>query len=187
MKKYILLLAFAMCAATFARAQRMLYRQAGAELTAGTLPGNSAGGNYFVNLGLTLNGRNGNYRLWAVEYGRDRVLIGKKAVLRETCSAEGGWSFQLLHDARRIIALNGTLTGHAGFEKIHSRMFVSTLSAKIPKDETNFLYGVGARLSAETYLSDHLVLLLQGRTKVLWGTSGDRLRPSLGAGLRYVF
>lgn len=53
--------------------------------------------------------------------------------------------------------------------------------------EDNFVYGAGGRLSLETYLSDQVVFLIQGRTKVLWGTDLEQFRPSAGVGLRFNF
>ncbi|MES2267062.1 MAG: conjugal transfer protein TraO [Bacteroidota bacterium] len=53
--------------------------------------------------------------------------------------------------------------------------------------EDNFVYGAGGRLTLETYLSDRFVLVLQGRTKVLWGTDLRQFRPSAGVGLRFNF
>nr|WP_236854337.1 conjugal transfer protein TraO [Chryseobacterium sp. MEBOG07] len=30
-------------------------------------------------------------------------------------------------------------------------------------------------------------MLVQGRTKAVWGTSVERFRPSAGIGIRYIF
>jgi len=53
--------------------------------------------------------------------------------------------------------------------------------------EDNFIYGAGGRITFETYLSDRFVFILQGRTKVLWGTDLKQFRPSVGVGLRFNF
>ena len=73
-----------------------------------------------------------------------------------------------------------------GYETINRGETVLFDGAKI-LTEDNFIYGAGGRLSFETYLSDRFVLVLQGRTKVLWGTDMEKFRPSAGFGLRFNF
>jgi hypothetical protein len=54
----------------------------------------------------------------------------------------------------------------AGYENINQGKATLYDGATI-LDKDNFIYGTGARLFFETYLSDRFVLLLQGRTKVV--------------------
>nr|DAC74459.1 TPA_exp: conjugative transposon protein TraO [Elizabethkingia anophelis] len=74
----------------------------------------------------------------------------------------------------------------AGYESINRGNTVLYDGSKL-LDGDNFVYGTAGRLSFETYLSDRFVLLLQGRTKVLWGTDLKQFRPSAGVGLRFNF
>lgn len=93
---------------------------------------------------------------------------------------------QLLGDTRKNITLNAGITGVLGYESINRGEALLYDGAKI-LTEDNFIYGAGGRLSFETYLSDRFVLILQGRTKVLWGTDLEQFRPSAGLGLRINF
>ena len=86
---------------------------------------------------------------------------------QETYTAEGGYSFFLLGDTRKNITLNFALTGVIGYETINRGETLLYDGAKI-LTEDNFIYGAGVRLSFEKYLSDRFVVILQGRTKVLW-------------------
>lgn len=97
-----------------------------------------------------------------------------------------GYSLQLLGDVRKTITLNAGLTAVAGYETINHNKVTLYDGATILNKE-NFIYGAGGRLSLETYLSDRFVLLLQGRTKLMWGTDLKQFRPSAGAGLRFNF
>ena len=105
---------------------------------------------------------------------------------QETYTAEGGYSFFLLGDARKNISLNAGITGVLGYESIN-RGEAQLYDGSIILTEDNFIYGTGGRLSFEAYLSDRCVLILQGRTKVLWGTDLEQFRTSVGLGLRINF
>ncbi|MNY73621.1 Conjugative transposon protein TraO [compost metagenome] len=82
--------------------------------------------------------------------------------------------------------MNAAIIGVIGYESINRGEVLLFDGAKILSQD-NFIYGAGGRLSIETYLSDRFVLLLQVRTKVLWGTDQEQFRPSAGAGLRFNF
>ncbi|TDD77177.1 conjugal transfer protein TraO [Flavobacterium caseinilyticum] len=186
MKKYIYTMMFVLIGITIAQAQRMLPKQKGLEVNAGTLSDDYPGRNYYLNIGMTVNGKNGNYQLWALEYTYQYDAYKNLRLPQETYTAEGGYSFFLLGDTRKNITLNAAITGVLGYESINRGEALLYDGAKI-LTEDNFIYGAGGRLSFETYLSDRFVLILQGRTKVLWGTDLELFRPSAGLGLRINF
>jgi hypothetical protein len=171
---------------TASQAQRMLPKQKGLEVNVGVLSNDKIDNDYYVIVGLTVNVKNGNYQLWALEYTRQYHQYKDFRIPQETYTAEGGYSFFLLGDTRKNINLNAALTGVFGYESINRGEELLYDGAKI-LSEDSFIYGVGGRLSFETYLSDHFVLLLQGGTNVFWGTDLEQLRPSAGAGLRFNF
>lgn len=186
MKKYIYTVMFVLIGITASQAQRMLSKQKGLEVNAGTLSDDHSGRNYYLNIGLTVNDKNGNYQLWALEYTHRYDKYKDLFIPQETYTAEGGYNFFLLGDARKNITLNAAITSVIGYETIKSGEEILYDGAKILSGD-NFIYGAGGRLSFETYLSDHFVLILQGRTKVLWGTDLEQFRPSAGVGLRFNF
>jgi len=186
MKKYMYALTLVLTCVIMAQAQRMIPGQKGFEINAGSLSGDSPWQNYYLNLGMTINGKNGSYQLWALEYSHQYSKYKDLNLPLETYTAEGGYSFFLLGDARKNIVLSAALTGVLGYESINRGENLLQDGAKIISEDT-FLYGTGGRLSYETYLSDHLVLLLQGRIKVLFGTEMQQFLPSAGLGLRYNF
>lgn len=171
---------------TTSQAQRMLPRQKGLEVNVGILSDDKIGNDYYINVGMTVNGKNGNYQLWALEYTHQYHNYKDLHIPQETYAAEGGYSFFLLGDARKNVTLNLGITGVVGYESINRGEAMLYDGAKI-LSEDNFLYGACGRLTFETYLSDRFVLVLQGRTKVLWGTDMEQFRPSAGVGLRFNF
>lgn len=186
MKKYIYTMMLILMGITLAQAQRMLPKQKGLEVNTGVLSGDRIGEDYYINIGMTVNGKNGNYQLWALEYTHQFKNYKDFSIPLETYTAEGGYSFFLLGDARKNITLNAAITGVFGYESINRGEAMLYDGAKI-LSEDHFIYGAGGRLTLETYLSDHFVLLLQGRTKVFWGTDLEQFRPSAGIGLRFNF
>lgn len=186
MKKYSYTIMLILIDITMASAQRLLPKQKGIEIHAGILSDENPNSNYYLSVGMTLNEKNGHYKLWALEYARQYSTYNDLHIPRETYTAEGGYSFFLVGDAGRNITLNAGLTAVAGYESINrGENLLQDGAIIVPQD--SFIYGVGARLSLETYLSDHFVLLVQGRIKVLWGTDLEQFRPSAGVGLRFNF
>ena len=171
---------------TVTQAQRMLPKQKGLEISTGVLSDDKIGNDYYISLGMTVNGKNGNYQLWALEYTHQYHNYKDLRIAQETYTAEGGYSLFLLGDARKNIALNAAITGVVGYETINRGEAMLYDGAKI-LNEDNFIYGAGGRLSFETYLSDRFVIVPQGRTKVFWGTDLQQFRPSAGLGLRFNF
>ncbi len=185
MKKYIYMLMLLMIGTTV-HAQRMLPKQKGLEVNAGILSGDHIGNDYYLNIGMTINSKNGNYQLWGLEYTHQYHDYKTIRIPLETYTAEGGYSFFLLGDFGKNITLNAGISGVVGYEQVNRSKSLLDDGAKI-LNEDNFIYGLGGRLSLETYLSDWLVLLLQGRAKALWGTDLKQFRPSAGVGLRINF
>lgn len=186
MKKYIYTVMLVLTGITASQAQRMLPKQKGLEVNAGVLSNDKIGNDYYINVAMTVNGKNGNYQLWALEYTHQYYQYKDLRIPQETYITEGGYSFFLLGDARKNVTLNAAITGVIGYETINRGEEILHDGAKILSGD-NFIYGAGGRLSLETYLSDRFVLLLQGRTKVLWGTDLEQFRPSAGIGLRFNF
>jgi len=186
MKQIIYTVLMVLLTITTTRAQRMLPKQKGLELSTGSLSNEKIGTDYYIGVSITVNGRKGNYQIWGLEYIHKVHGYKSTRILQQTIIAEGGYSFFLLGDAQRNIALNFGLTGIVGYESLNRGQQMLYDGAKI-LNEDNFIYGAGGRLSLETYLSDHFILLLQGRARALWNTDMEQFRPSLGIGIRYNF
>lgn len=184
MRKYIYTAILILTGFTMLPAQRMLPKQKGIEINAGVISTDKIGNDYFLNLAMTINGKNGNYQILAMEYSHQYHSYKNVNIPSETFSAEMGYSFYLFGDSSKTINLNTAITAVAGYEIINRGEKMLFDGAEILSND-NFLYGAGGRLSLETYLSDKIVLLIQGKVKMLWGTDLEQLRPSVGLGLRF--
>jgi len=186
MKNCIFTLAAVFLCATTLMAQRMAPKQKGLEVGAGVFTAKKPGDNYYLSLALTVNGKNGNYLLWTTQYDHRLALYKSVEIPVESYFTEAGYSFQLLGNARKSVTFNLGLTGVLGYETFNRGEELLEDGAVI-RNKNAFVYGAGGRLSLEAYLSDRFVLMLQGRAKMLWGTSMDQLRPAVGVGLRFNF
>ncbi|MDV3950332.1 conjugal transfer protein TraO [Elizabethkingia anophelis] len=186
MKMYIKLLVLALMVSTKTQAQRMLPKQKGLELNIGTLSFGNLSNNYSINAALTTNGRNGNYRFLSLDYTYQAKKYEVVYIPTETYTAEGGYSFFMLGDSGRNISLNLGIAAIAGYENINGGETVLYDGALL-KSRSGFIYGAGIRLSFEAYLSDQIVFILYGRTKIFWGTDLKQFRPLAGLGLRINF
>lgn len=185
MVKYIFAVTLAMLCVTALQAQRMVPGQKGLEINAG-MQSKEVTKDYYLNLTLTVNARNGNYWIWGADYNHRYAGYRDLQIPLETYTGEIGYSLQLLGDARKVITLNAGLTAVGGYETINRGRDMLYDGSKIQNKE-GFIYGAGGRLSLETYLSDRFVLLVQGRAKMVWGTSREQFRPAAGIGLRFNF
>lgn len=186
MKNYVYTIIVLFYSIIAAQAQRMLPKQKGVEISTGVIADGNFGTDYYINATMTINGKNGNYQLLAMEYSRKEHDYKHIQIPSETFTAELGYSFLLISDSGKNSSLNIGIIGVAGYESINRGKELLFDGAKL-LTEDNFIYGAGGRLTIETYLCDRIILLLQTRTKVLWGTDLQQIRTSTGLGLRFNF
>ena len=149
MKKYIYTVLFVPIGITAAQAQRMLPKQKGLEISAGVLSDDKIGNDYYISAAMTVNGKNGNYQLWALEYTHQYHGYKDLRIPQENLFRRGRLQLLLLGDARKNITLNFAVTGVVGYETINRAKQCCNDGAKI-LSEDNFIYGAGGRLTFET-------------------------------------
>lgn len=187
MNRFIMIAMLLLLSSTAIYAQRLITGQKGFEATVGVILGQTlVHHNFYLQAGMTINTKNGNYQFYAAEYSRRTHEFEIYLIPVETMLAEGGYSLALFSDLGKNISLNLGISGVAGYEIINNSNNLLPNGAVIQAKD-GLVYGVGGQLSFETYLGDHLVLLAHARVKALWGTSAEQFRPSAGVGLRYIF
>lgn len=165
-----------------ANAQRLLPHQKGVELNTGSFL-TKGWKSFFINAGLIIHSKKGDYLIFSLEYGLDKVKYKSTKIPIDTYYAEGGYSFMVISNRQKSLMFNLTLSAVAGYEDFNKDNRVLYDGAML-LDESSFIYGAGAKISIETYLSDHLVLLAFAKTRLLWNTSREQFRPSVGLGIR---
>jgi hypothetical protein len=167
-------------------AQRMIPKQKAVEINAGTFTETQMNRNFYLNAGLVVYGKKGNYQMYGLEYSKQTAKYKSLLIPIDNYLAEAGYGFHLVGDYKRNVNLYTSVSATVGYETIHNG------NSELPDgglilDQDNFIYGAGGRLSVETYLTDHLIFLIQGKVKVLWNTDLEQFRPSLGFGFRFNF
>lgn len=187
MRKILILKVIMLCCiSSLVSAQRMIPKQKGFEINAGTFAETQINKNFYVNAGFVIHGKKGNYQLYGLEYSQQTVNYKSFSIPIENYLAEAGYSFHLTGDYKRNINFYTSVNAIAGYETINKG------NSELPDgglilNQDNFIYGASGRLSLETYLTDQLVFLIQGKVKVLWNTDLEQFRPSLGFGFRFNF
>jgi hypothetical protein len=187
MNKIITTVILLMVSTTVLYSQRLIKGQKGFEATFGMVADQKAiHNNFYLQAAMTINGKSGNYQFLSAEYSRRTHEFENYLIPVDTYLGEGGYSLVLFGDLSKSISLNLGISAVVGYEIINNSNSILPSGAVIEAKD-GFVYGAGARLSLETYLTDHFVLLVQGRAKGLWGTSAEQFRPSAGVGIRYIF
>lgn len=187
MNKYLFTIIMAVVSITNIYAQRQIQGKRGIELSVGRIfGGNFLPTPYYIQVGMTVTRKKGNYLLWAFDYSRRKYAFGGIEIPVESFTAEGSYNLYVLGDWTRTVSLYVGLGAVAGYETINEGEKILPMGAII-LNEDRFIYGGALRLSLETYLGDRVVLLVQGKTRYLMGTTLERFRPTAGVGIRFIF
>lgn len=174
-----------------ANAQRRLPGMKGLQLTAGMTDGfyshanrNETGYNFGAALSTYTKGGNawvfgGEYLMRYYPYGDD------KRIPMEQFTAEGGYYYNFLSDAKKTFFLNIGASALAGYETVNRNKRTLPDGAAVTHKDA-FIYGGALTLELETYLSDRIVFLLNLRERALWENSTDRFHTEFGLGLRFI-
>lgn len=98
----------------------------------------------------------------------------------------GGYSFYLWGDVMRNVNLNLGIGGLTGYEQVNRGSEVLEDGSMLNSTE-NFIYGVGGKLSLESYLTRHLVFLINGQLRFLKNSQQGQIHSLFGLGIRYNF
>lgn len=162
--------------------QRMIPNQKSIEINSGLFIKKDSE-SYFINTSLVIFSKKGNYMLYSLEYSKNSVPYKSIKIPVENYTAEVGYSFNILANRTKSFMVNTSLSAMGGYEYINQGEDLLYDGTKL-LNESSFIYGMGAKLSLETYLSDHIAIIASTRARLLFKTSQDQLVSSIGIGLR---
>ena len=100
-------------------------------------------------------------------------------------TAEGGYYFKILSDARKIVFVYAGASALAGYESVNWGEKVlhdgSTLH-----DRDSFIYGGALTLDVEFYVADRIALLANLRERCLWGGDTRKFHTQWGVGVKFI-
>lgn len=172
-----------------ADAQRCLPKMRGIELRGGMADGfctsASRDAGYYVGAALSTYTKGGDKWVFGGEYLQRYNPYKGTRIPTAQFTAEGGFYYNFLSDARKIFFLYLGGSTLAGYETVNWGDKVLFDGATI-RNRDRFLYGGAVTLEVEAYLADRIALLLNVRERCLWGTTIGHLHTQYGVGVKFI-
>ena len=172
-----------------AHAQRCLPGMRGIEVKANLADGFRPGGNdggYSFGAALSTYTKKGNKWVFGGEYLMKDNPYKETKIPVAQFTAEGGYYFKVLSDARKIVFRYAVTSALAGYETVNwgdrTLFDGSTL-----RDRDAFVYGGALTLDMEIYVADRIALLVNLRERCLWGGDTKKFHTQCGLGLKIIF
>ena len=185
MKKYLFVVVALLALVGQANAQRYLPGMRGVELRGGFVDGVQKPVNYYLGVGLSAYTKNGNRWMFGAEYLNKQYEYKDLQIPKAQFTAEGGYYFKILSDARKIVFVYAGASALAGYESVNWGEKVlhdgSTLH-----DRDAFIYGGALTLDVEFYVADRIALLANLRERCLWGGDTQKFHTQFGVGIKFI-
>lgn len=185
MKKYLYIIVALLALTGQANAQRYLPGMRGLELRGGLVDGIQKPLNYYTGIGLSTYTKNGNRWVFGGEYLSKQYVYKDMQLPKAQFTAEGGYYFKFLSDPSKTFFLSIGGSALAGYETSNWGEKLLPDGATI-RNKDSFIYGGAITLELETYLSDRIILLLNARERILWGSDIGRFHFVFGGGLKFI-
>ena len=191
MKRFLFLLVASLALFTGqADAQRCLPKMRGIELRGGMADGfyshanrNDAG--YYVGAAMASYTKGGNKWVFGGEYLQRYNHYKEVRIPTAQFTAEGGFYYNFLSDARKIFFLCLGGSALAGYETVNWGDKVLFDGSRLT-DKDAFIYGGAVSLEMEASLADRIALVVNIRGRCLWGGSTGRFHTQYGIGLKFI-
>ena len=186
MKRALLIMValVALCTTT-ANAQRYLPKMQGIELRGGLVDGFSNTNNFYGGVALSTYTKSQDRWVFGLEYLQKEYEYKTIQIPKSQFTAEGGYYYMFLSDPSKTMffsiggsALMGYETSNWGDKLLYDG---ATLQSK-----DSFIYGGAITFEIETYLSDRVVLLLNVRERIMFGSSIGNFNTQIGLGLKFI-
>ena len=188
MRKYIAIIIASLALFTGqAHAQRCLPKMQGIEVRADMADGFNLGGKdggYSFGAALSYT-KKGNKWVFGGEYLLKNNPYKDTKIPVAQFTAEGGYYFKILSDARKIVFVYAGASALAGYEAVNWGKKVlhdgSTLH-----DRDAFIYGGALTLELEAYLTDRIALLVSARERALFGSDIGKFHTQVSLGVKFI-
>ncbi len=189
MRKYIAIIIASLALFTGqAHAQRCLPKMQGIEVRANMADGFKVGGNdggYSLGAALSTYAKNGNKWVFGGEYLLKNNPYKEGKIPVAQFSAEGGYYFKILSDARKNVFVYAGASALAGYETVNWDDKVLRDGSML-HDRDAFIYGGALTLDIEFYVADRVALLANLRERCLWGGDTRKFHTQFGIGVKFT-
>ncbi len=170
---------------TSASAQRYLPKMQGIELRGGLVDGVQNPNNFYGGIALSTYTKSQDRWVFGAEYLQKEYEYRDITIPKAQFTAEGGYYLMFLSDPSKTFFVSIGGSGLMGYETSNwgEKLLYdgATLQAK-----DGFIYGGAVTLEVETYLSDRVVLLLNARERMLFGSTINTFHTQIGVGLKFI-
>ena len=177
MRKYIAIIIASLALFTGqAHAQRCLPKMQGIEVRADMADGFNLGGKdggYSFGAALSTYTKKGNKWVFGGEYLLKNNPYKDTKIPVAQFTAEGGYYFKILSDARKIVFVYAGASALAGSEAVN-------WGKKVLRD------GGALTLDVECYVADRIALLANLRERCLWGGDTRKFHTQFGVGIKFI-
>ena len=191
MKRYVYItLALLALMAGQAHAQRCLPGMKGVRLTAEMADGFYCGANrhdagYAFSLAVSTYTKKGNQWVFGGETLRRNLPYRNTHIPTAQYTGEGGYYLNFLSDRKKTFFAALGLSALAGYETVNWGESLLPDGSRLT-DEDNFIYGGALTLELSAYVTDKIVLLVNGRQRVLFGGDCGKFHTQVGVGIRFM-
>ena len=191
MKKHIFIMTlFALCLnLNQANAQRYLPGMKALQVTAGMAGGGhwNSDTDFACHFGAGYRAYTKKANRWGICGGKPPKKYDYKEMRNsgEQFTAEGGYYLKFLSDRRKTFFLSLGLSALAGYETSNRGDKLLPDGATL-LDKDCFIYGGALTLELETYLTDRVVLLVNARERMLFGSDIGKFHTQVGMGLKFI-
>ena len=173
-----------------AHAQRCLHGMRGIEVKANMADGfysaeNRSNTGYSFGAALSTYAKNGNKWVFGGEYLMRNKPYKEITIPTEQFTAEGGYYFKVLSDARKIVFFHVGTSVLAGYETVN-RGGKLLYDGSTLHDKDGFIYGGALTLDMELYVADRIALLANLRERCLWGGDTGKFHTQYGIGIKFI-
>ncbi len=168
-----------------AHAQRYLPKMQGIELRGGAVDGFKGGDNFYSGIALSTYTKGKDRWIVGVEYLQKEYTYRDIEIPKSQFTAEGGYYWMFLSDPSKTVFLSVGGSGLLGYETSNWGEKLLYDGATLTSQDA-FIYGGAFTFEIETYLTDRIVLLLNVRERILWGSSIGHFHTQIGAGIKFI-
>ena len=180
MKKYLFMIIASLALFTGrANAQRCLPKMQGIEVRANMADGFNPGA------ALSTYTKKGNRWVFGGEYLLKNNPYKDAKIPVAQFTAEGGYYFKILSDARKTVFVYAGASALAGYESVNWGEKVLPDGSTL-HDRDAFIYGGALTLDVEFYVADRIALLANLRERCLWGGDTRKFHCQFGAGIKII-
>lgn len=166
-------------------AQRYLPKQQGIQLTIGTVNGINPKKAFYGGMAVSNYTQNDSRWVFGAEYLQKQLDYSQIQIPAVQCTGEVGYYYSFLSDPSKTFLLSIGASGLAGYETINwGNKLLFDGATLLNKDA--FVYGGALTLELETFITDRIILLVNARERILWGSSVGKFSTQLGTGIKII-